>query len=90
MIAEPFDVALAMEHRNLLDVAEVIITAATERTESRGSHYRSDHPQRDDQQWMTNLFVSRDNGSVKLRRGWAAAETGWEDRPGDIRIRPWG
>jgi fumarate reductase (CoM/CoB) subunit A len=40
-IAEPGDVALAFEHRNLLDVAEVIIAAATMRTESRGSHFRA-------------------------------------------------
>jgi fumarate reductase (CoM/CoB) subunit A len=90
MIGEGFDMALSMEHRNLLDVADVIIAAATERTESRGSHYRSDYPARDDERWLTNLFVERENGSVKLRRGSVSGEVAWADRPGDIRIRPWG
>ena len=69
-IAEPVDLALAFEHRNLLDVAEVIIAAASMRTESRGSHYRSDYPRRDDTGWMTNIFVSRSNGDLSLRKQW--------------------
>jgi succinate dehydrogenase/fumarate reductase flavoprotein subunit len=89
VIADPFDLALMFEQRNLLDVAEVIITAATERTESRGSHYRSDYPERDDAHWMTNLFVTREGGHVKLRKQWVNQEHGWEDQ-GRIRIMPWG
>jgi len=89
-IAEPLDLALAFEHRNLLDVAEAIIAAAALRTESRGSHYRSDYPQRNDQQWLTNIFITGTNGSLSLRKLWVAAEAGWVDQPGDIRIKPWG
>jgi len=89
-IAEPADLALAFEHQNLLDVAEVITEAASLRTESRGSHYRSDYPTRDDAQWLTNIFASRVNGAMKLRREWVAQEHGWHDQPGDIRIKPWG
>jgi L-aspartate oxidase len=89
-IAEPMDYALALEHRNLLDVAEVIIRAAAMRTESRGSHYRSDFPQRDDAHWLTNIFVSRRNGELALSKRWVAQETGWTDQPGDVRILPWG
>ena len=89
-LADPLDPALAFEHRNLLDVAEVIVAAATLRTESRGSHYRSDHPRRDDERWLTNIFVSRDGGELRLRREWVAAAGGWTDRPEDIRIKPWG
>jgi succinate dehydrogenase/fumarate reductase flavoprotein subunit len=89
-IGEPLDYALAFEHRNLLDVAEAIVEAASLRTESRGSHYRADHPERDDERWLTNLFISRDNGDLRLRREWVARETVWTDSPGDIRIKPWG
>ena len=32
---------------NLLDVCQAIATSALARTESRGSHYRSDHPEKD-------------------------------------------
>src|SRR5262249_2945381 len=58
-IAEPLDLAEALEHRNMLDVAEAIIGAARTRTESRGSHYRGDFPKRDDQNWLTNLFITK-------------------------------
>jgi fumarate reductase (CoM/CoB) subunit A len=89
-IAEPADLALAFEHRNLLDVAEVIIAAAAMRTESRGSHYRRDYPTRGDNEWLTNIFVSRNNGDLALRKQWVGSEVGWVDQPGDVRIKPWG
>jgi fumarate reductase (CoM/CoB) subunit A len=89
-IAEPFDHVLAFEQRNLLDVAEVITRAATLRTESRGSHYRADYPERDDAQWLTNIFVTRDEkGELSLRKQWINQDVGWEDQ-GRIRIMPWG
>ncbi|MEM7043881.1 MAG: FAD-binding protein, partial [Pseudomonadota bacterium] len=89
-IAEPMDLALAMELRNLTDVGEAIVEAASLRTESRGSHVRSDFPERDDANWLANIFASRKHGKLDLRKGWVADDTGWEDRPGDIRIKPWG
>ena len=89
-IAEPLDIALAFEHRNLLDVAEVITRAASMRTESRGSHYRSDFPQRDDAQWMTNIFATVTEGELKLSKRWINEAAGWVDQPGDVRIKPWG
>lgn len=88
-IAEPFDHVLAMEQRNLLDVAEVIAQAGLMRTESRGSHYRSDYPERDDANWLTNIFATREDGKLTLRKKWINEETGWEDQ-GRIRIMPWG
>jgi L-aspartate oxidase len=90
LIAERFDIALAFEHRNLLDVAEVITEAASMRTESRGSHFRADYPRRDDINWLTNIFASWRNGQLLLRREWVAKSHGWVDQPGDVRIRPWG
>jgi L-aspartate oxidase len=89
-VAEPMDYALALEHRNLLDVAEVIIRAASLRTESRGSHYRSDFPRRDDESWLTNIFVTRKDGRLDLSRRWVSEGAGWTDQPGDVRILPWG
>jgi succinate dehydrogenase/fumarate reductase flavoprotein subunit len=89
-IAEPFDHVLALEQRNLLDVAEVITAAAALRTESRGSHYRSDFPERDDARWLVNIFASRDgDGRLALRKQWINEDAGWEDQ-GRIRIMPWG
>ena len=88
-IGEPFDMVLAFEQRNLLDVAEVIIRAATMRTESRGSHYRADYPERDDAQWLTNLFVTREGGELKLAKKWVNEAHGWSDL-GKVTIMPWG
>ena len=90
VISEPFDYALAYEQRNLLDVAEVIVEASDMRTESRGPHYRSDYPDRNDEEWMTNIFATWKNGALELRRHWINADIGWKDRDGDIRISPWG
>jgi succinate dehydrogenase/fumarate reductase flavoprotein subunit len=90
LIMEPMDHVLAFEHRNLLDVAEVIIEAGSMRCESRGSHYRSDCPRRDDSQWLTNIFASKKNEQLELRKKWVCSGDGWTDEPGDVRIKPWG
>ncbi|NLB51418.1 MAG: L-aspartate oxidase [Syntrophomonadaceae bacterium] len=37
---------------NMLTVARIIIQAAIGRTESRGAHYRTDYPQRDNLRWL--------------------------------------
>jgi fumarate reductase (CoM/CoB) subunit A len=87
-LAEPMDLVQAFEHHNLLDVAEVIITAASARTESRGSHVRADHPERDDARWLTNLLLSKKGGQLEVREELIAGE--WIDQPGDVRIKPWG
>ena len=41
--------------RNLITVAGLIAHAALRREESRGGHYRSDFPQRDDQRWKIHV-----------------------------------
>jgi len=74
----------------MMDVGECITKAADYRTESRGSHIRTDYPERDDQQWLTNVFINKADGDLQLRKQWVAEETGWVDRPGDVRITPWG
>ncbi|MEM8547167.1 MAG: FAD-binding protein [Pseudomonadota bacterium] len=89
-IGEPLDYALAYEQRNLLDVAEVITETALLRKESRGPHYRSDYPERDDKGWLTNLFARFADGEIDIRREWINEESGLTDMPGDIRISPWG
>ncbi len=87
-LPEALDLALAFEHRNMLDVAEAIIGAATMRTESRGSHYRGDYPARDDANWLTNIFSTHEGGELQLEKRWINDE--WTDQPGDVRIMPWG
>ncbi|MEE8443560.1 MAG: FAD-binding protein [Dehalococcoidia bacterium] len=42
--------------RNILTVASLIARSALERTESRGSHYRSDFPESRDE-WLKNIYM---------------------------------
>ncbi|NJP67902.1 L-aspartate oxidase [Streptomyces sp. ventii] len=48
----------AWENANLLLVARVLVAAAARRTETRGCHWREDHPERDDAAWQRHLLVS--------------------------------
>lgn len=45
------------ELQNMLTVAGLIIRAAIERTESRGTHSRDDYPLTDDRQWQCHLTM---------------------------------
>jgi succinate dehydrogenase / fumarate reductase flavoprotein subunit len=56
------DVLAALELGHVLDVAESIVIAAQARTESRGSHFRTDHPERDDAGWLRHQLVTVGSG----------------------------
>ncbi|MEX0169579.1 L-aspartate oxidase [Streptomyces sp. LMG1-1-1.1] len=45
------------ETTNLLCVARVLVAAARRREETRGCHWREDHPDRDDADWRRHLVV---------------------------------
>ncbi|GGR12098.1 L-aspartate oxidase [Streptomyces roseolus] len=45
------------ETTNLLCVARVLAAAALAREETRGCHWREDHPDRDDEKWRRHLVV---------------------------------
>jgi len=47
-----------LETENLLDLAEVVVTAALAREESRGGHARTDFAKRDDGKWLKHTLVS--------------------------------
>ncbi len=49
----------AVEAELMLDVGIVIAAAALERDESRGNHWRLDHPEPDNGRWLRNLIVSQ-------------------------------
>lgn len=57
----------AVELGYLLDCAEALVVSALARDESRGAHYREDHPLRDDANWMKHTLVTRaEDGSMHL------------------------
>ncbi|MBA3303390.1 MAG: succinate dehydrogenase flavoprotein subunit [Acidimicrobiia bacterium] len=62
-----YDVTEGLELGYLLDLAESLVVSARARTESRGGHWRNDHPIRDDANWMKHSLATRlDDGTVKL------------------------
>jgi succinate dehydrogenase / fumarate reductase flavoprotein subunit len=56
----------AMEVGNLLLFSEVIIEGALARKESRGAHYRTDYPQRDDDNWLRHTLAWKTEEGIKL------------------------
>lgn len=53
------EIVSALELGYMLDVAESIIQCAAARTESRGAHQRTDHPNRNDAQFLAHSLVYR-------------------------------
>ncbi len=51
------DLIATIEIGYMLDLAEVVATAALLRTESRGAHYRLDYPKRDDVNWLKHSLA---------------------------------
>ena len=50
----------ALELEFMIDNAEAIIHGAITRKESRGAHYRTDMPDRDDENWLKHTLVYYD------------------------------
>jgi fumarate reductase (CoM/CoB) subunit A len=53
-----------LETLNLARVGRMIAGAAARRTESRGAHFRTDFPQRDDGRWLVNHFVRQEGNEL--------------------------
>ena len=49
-----------VELRNLATVAELIVTCALKRRESRGLHFNLDHPLKDDERWQRDTIIRLD------------------------------
>jgi succinate dehydrogenase / fumarate reductase, flavoprotein subunit len=57
------DLMEAWELGALLDCADTLVAAALARDESRGGHYREDHPLRDDDHWLRHSLAWREPDS---------------------------
>ena len=62
------DLIRYLEFKNMCLVAELVCRAAIERTESRGSHFRSDYPDEDDKTWLLNLQLELTDDGMRLER----------------------
>ncbi len=72
------DLVEAFETGCLLDVAEATAASALHRTESRGTHFREDYPERDDTRWLQHTLVWRT----------APGRYRWAEKPVVIRQFP--
>ncbi|MFI1938132.1 L-aspartate oxidase [Streptomyces purpureus] len=71
------------ETTNLLCVARVLVAAARRREETRGCHWREDHPDRDDTGWRRHLVVS-----LTPDRALDVRATGTQDFPPTVADAP--
>lgn len=64
-VGSPQQLWQAIELGNMLTLAEMILSSALMRTESRGAHYRSDYPQ-ESPEWLKNIEILYEAGQMKL------------------------
>lgn len=53
------EMVVLVEFEHMLEIAEVILLGALKREETRGSHFRTDFPKRDDAAWLKHTIVTR-------------------------------
>ena len=52
------DLLGAIELGYMLDCAEATVISAIHRTESRGAHFRTDFPERNDEEWLKHINLT--------------------------------
>ena len=62
------DLLEALELKNMISLAYLTIGASLFREESRGSHYRYDFPERDDEKWMHHTLSWYRDGKLENRK----------------------
>ena len=65
-VESPHDLVRYHEAESLSTCSEMLIRAALYRTESRGSHFREDCPERDDQNWLKWTIIQKDGDRMAL------------------------
>jgi len=53
------EMVVLVEFEHMLEIAEVILLGALRREETRGSHFRTDFPKRDDAAWLKHTIITR-------------------------------
>lgn len=70
LLRAPMNDQRACELSNMLTVAGMVAKAALLRDESRGTHFRNDHPLRDDANWCRRIAIHRgDDGGLVAEPG---------------------
>ncbi|MFB6197837.1 MAG: FAD-binding protein, partial [Halobacteriaceae archaeon] len=60
------DLIHTIETRNLIDLAEAVTVGALARTEFRGAHWRKEHQERKDDEWLKHTLVTWNDGDPQL------------------------
>ncbi len=60
------DVLGAIELGFMIDCAEATVVAAIERKESRGAQYRTDFPERNDEEWLKHIDLTLRDGTPEV------------------------
>jgi len=63
-IETPKDLMNSIGLQNMLLISEMVCRSALLRTETRGSHYRSDYPQEDNDNWLKNIVIRKENDEM--------------------------
>jgi len=53
------EMVVLVEFEHMLEIAEVILLGALNREETRGSHFRTDFPKRNDSSWLKHTIITR-------------------------------
>jgi len=65
-VSSPPDLIKLLDFQNMRCVARMVCRAALERTESRGSHFRTDYPDENNQNWLQNIVLWKDKTGMNL------------------------
>ena len=74
------DLLGALETDHLLTFSEVIVSSGLARTESRGAHFRTDYPKRDDDDWLEHT-VAHKNGDEGPTLSYRPVTIYWDRYP---------
>ena len=65
-VSSPTDLIRLLEFQNMRSVAKLVCRAALERTESRGSHFRTDYPEEDNRIWLKNIVLRKSKTGINV------------------------
>jgi succinate dehydrogenase/fumarate reductase flavoprotein subunit len=66
---DPHELVKLHEVRNMIRVAELFLHASLARTESRGSHFRVEHPEPDNERWLAWINLRKgERGKMRVER----------------------
>jgi succinate dehydrogenase/fumarate reductase flavoprotein subunit len=65
-VENPAELIRLLELQNMRIVAEMVCKAALKRTESRGAHFRVDHPDEDNSRWLKNIVFRKGEAGMEV------------------------